>query len=73
MNERQNMFYDHFVLPEAVNVFTCKKTSELTCIVFFFGQLMDKFEDYLFSFEENMVNRLSRIEQRLESLETAVS
>ena len=30
------MFYDNFVLPEAVNVFTCKKTSELTCTVFLF-------------------------------------
>ncbi|XP_068738810.1 eukaryotic translation initiation factor 5B-like [Montipora capricornis] len=34
-------------------------------------KLMDKFEEYLLSFEENMGHRLSRIEQRLESLETA--
>lgn len=58
---------------EAVNVLTCKKRSELTCLVFVFWQLMDKFEDSLLSFEENMIQRLSRIEQRLESLETAVS
>lgn len=34
---------------------------------------MEKFEDALEAMEGNMVQRLSRIEQRLESLETVVS
>lgn len=35
--------------------------------------MMEKFEDALEAMEGNMVQRLSRIEQRLESLETVVS
>ena len=35
--------------------------------------MMEKFEDTLGAMEENMVQRLSRIERRLDSLECVVS
>ena len=42
-------------------------------IYFTFLQMMEKFEDSLAATEGNMAQRLSKIEKRLESLETVVS
>ena len=58
---RYMLILHHFMSQERINLF-----------FFLYTQMMEKLEDALTAMEDNMANRLDRIERRLDSLEGTV-